>query len=105
MDRPTGPRIFSLFPRRRSCYNRRDRTLCRRMTAMTDRREFFRRCAGLAAATAVAAAPRVAAQGTVTEGVDVSHWQGTINWATVAGAGIKFAFCKATEGTTYVDPT
>jgi GH25 family lysozyme M1 (1,4-beta-N-acetylmuramidase) len=38
-------------------------------------------------------------------GVDVSHWQGTINWTSVAGAGIKFAIQKATEHQTYVDPT
>lgn len=38
-------------------------------------------------------------------GIDVSHYQGTINWASVAGSGISFAMCKATEGTTYQDPT
>lgn len=36
-------------------------------------------------------------------GVDVSHWQGTINWSAVAGAGTKFAYIKATEGTGYTD--
>jgi GH25 family lysozyme M1 (1,4-beta-N-acetylmuramidase) len=39
------------------------------------------------------------------EGVDISHWQGTINWASVAKAGKKFAFMKATEDTYYADPT
>jgi lysozyme len=39
------------------------------------------------------------------QGLDVSHWQGTINWDQVAAAGYKFCFCKATEDTTYVDPT
>jgi GH25 family lysozyme M1 (1,4-beta-N-acetylmuramidase) len=38
-------------------------------------------------------------------GVDVSHWNGTINWTSVAGAGIKFAIQKASESQTYVDPT
>ncbi len=38
-------------------------------------------------------------------GIDVSHYQGTINWASVAGGGYKFAFMKATEATSYVDPT
>ena len=38
------------------------------------------------------------------EGIDVSHWQGTINWNEVAKAGYKFAFVKATDGTSYVDP-
>jgi len=37
------------------------------------------------------------------EGIDVSHWQGTINWASVAAAGKRFAIIKATESTTYVD--
>jgi len=35
----------------------------------------------------------------------VSHYQGTIDWAQVAASGIQFAMCKATEGTTYTDPT
>lgn len=37
-------------------------------------------------------------------GIDVSHWQGQINWSAVAGDGIRFAYMKATEGTTYTDP-
>jgi GH25 family lysozyme M1 (1,4-beta-N-acetylmuramidase) len=40
-----------------------------------------------------------------TPGIDVSHWQGTINWAQVAGAGKQFVFLKATEGSAYADPT
>jgi GH25 family lysozyme M1 (1,4-beta-N-acetylmuramidase) len=39
------------------------------------------------------------------KGVDVSSWNGAIKWAKVAGAGYRFAFGKATEGTTYVDAT
>jgi GH25 family lysozyme M1 (1,4-beta-N-acetylmuramidase) len=38
------------------------------------------------------------------EGIDVSHWQGTIDWAKVAGAGKRFAIIKATDSTDYVDP-
>jgi lysozyme len=41
----------------------------------------------------------------MTEGIDISHWQGTINWTSVAAAGKKFAFMKASESTDYVDPT
>ena len=37
-------------------------------------------------------------------GIDVSHFQGTIPWDTLAKQ-IQFAFCKATEGETYVDPS
>jgi GH25 family lysozyme M1 (1,4-beta-N-acetylmuramidase) len=40
-----------------------------------------------------------------TEGIDISHWQGAINWTSVARAGKKFAFMKASEDTDYVDPT
>ena len=35
----------------------------------------------------------------------MSHWQGTINWTSVKNSGKAFAFCKATEGATYTDPT
>ncbi|GAB4417671.1 MAG: hypothetical protein Kow002_04170 [Anaerolineales bacterium] len=38
-------------------------------------------------------------------GIDVSHWNGTINWKLVRGDGIRFAFMKATEGTAYEDDT
>jgi GH25 family lysozyme M1 (1,4-beta-N-acetylmuramidase) len=42
---------------------------------------------------------------TYLEGLDVSHYQGTIDWSGVAGAGKRFAIMKATEGQAYVDPT
>ena len=38
-------------------------------------------------------------------GIDVSHYQGSIDWAQVAGSGVRFAVAKATEGRSYVDPT
>lgn len=37
------------------------------------------------------------------QGLDVSHWQGTIDWASVKSSGKKFTFCKATEGTDFID--
>ncbi|MFJ5559949.1 lysozyme [Streptomyces sp. NPDC093250] len=37
------------------------------------------------------------------QGIDVSHWQGAINWTSVRNSGIQFAWIKATEGTTYKD--
>jgi GH25 family lysozyme M1 (1,4-beta-N-acetylmuramidase) len=37
-------------------------------------------------------------------GLDVSHWQGTLNWTTIKNQGAQFAYIKATEGTTYRDP-
>jgi lysozyme len=38
------------------------------------------------------------------KGIDVSRWQETISWNAVKNSGVVFAFCKATEGTSYVDP-
>jgi hypothetical protein len=37
-------------------------------------------------------------------GIDVSHYQGTVDWQGVRMAGIQFAFAKATEGVTWTDP-
>lgn len=37
------------------------------------------------------------------QGIDVSKWQGDINWNAVAKAGIHFAFIKATEGGDHID--
>lgn len=36
-------------------------------------------------------------------GVDVSHWQGKMDWERSKEAGVQFAFIKATEGLNYVD--
>ncbi|HEX6838166.1 MAG TPA: GH25 family lysozyme [Polyangia bacterium] len=44
------------------------------------------------------------AAGPVVNGIDVSHYDGTIDWAMVKASGIDFAFMKATENTTFVDP-
>ena len=48
------------------------------------------------------ATPRAEAQ---LYGIDVSSYQGTVNWTSVKNSGKTFAFAKATEGTTYKDPT
>lgn len=37
-------------------------------------------------------------------GIDVSKWQGPIDWQLVKESGIRFVIIKATEGTNYVDP-
>jgi GH25 family lysozyme M1 (1,4-beta-N-acetylmuramidase) len=39
------------------------------------------------------------------KGLDVSNFQGAIDWEKVAKAGYRFAFGKATEGTGFVDKT
>lgn len=38
-------------------------------------------------------------------GLDVSKWQGEIDWREVAAAGYRWVYVKATEGRTGVDPT
>ena len=38
------------------------------------------------------------------EGIDVSHWQGTIDWTKVAASGKAFAIIKATDSYDYTDP-
>jgi lysozyme len=38
------------------------------------------------------------------QGVDVSKWQGTIDFAKIKAAGMSYVFVKATEGITGVDP-
>ncbi len=43
------------------------------------------------------------ASGSTLEGIDVSSWQGTIDWSRVAGAGIQFAFIRVSDGA-YQDP-
>jgi GH25 family lysozyme M1 (1,4-beta-N-acetylmuramidase) len=44
------------------------------------------------------------AAATQTPGIDVSKWQGNVNWAGYWSQGKKFAYVKATEGTTYQNP-
>lgn len=37
-------------------------------------------------------------------GIDVSEWQGEINWEEVKNSGIEVAYIRASEGRNYVDP-
>lgn len=54
-----------------------------------------------------APSPRQASQASTlaaaaqTSGIDVSKWQGNVDWASYWGQGKRFAYVKATEGTTY----
>lgn len=54
--------------------------------------------------TPVDQAPVPVPPSVVASGIDVSHLQGQIDWLRVAEAGISFAFAKATEGASFVDP-
>ena len=69
--------------------------------------------AGLAALAAWALiwiAPRLyehfelAAWGYAVKGVDVSHYQGSIDWQALRAGGVRFAYIKATEGAHFRDP-
>ncbi|KAJ7561643.1 hypothetical protein O6H91_03G036100 [Diphasiastrum complanatum] len=46
---------------------------------------------------------RLLQTGTV-QGMDVSSYQGNVNWAAASNSGSKFAYIKATEGTQYKNP-
>jgi GH25 family lysozyme M1 (1,4-beta-N-acetylmuramidase) len=60
--------------------------------------------AGLVIAlTALLSASVSDAATTRAKGIDVSNWNGTVRWGKVASAGYRFAFGKATEGTSYID--
>lgn len=37
-------------------------------------------------------------------GIDVSRWQGSIDWKQVREAGISFVFIKASQGSSLEDP-
>ncbi|KAF7316067.1 Secreted hydrolase [Mycena indigotica] len=39
------------------------------------------------------------------QGIDVSGFQPSVNWATVKANGVSFAYIKATEGTTFISST
>jgi GH25 family lysozyme M1 (1,4-beta-N-acetylmuramidase) len=43
-------------------------------------------------------APGSASAGTKAVGIDVSRFQGAIDWPTVAGSGVRFAFVQASRG-------
>ena len=63
----------------------------------------------LGAVAVVAVGPLVvagpAAAASPIHGIDVSSWQGPVDWGAVRRTGRLFAFAKATEGKTFVDST
>jgi lysozyme len=46
----------------------------------------------------------VCAAGSIVRGVDVSYYQGTIDWNAAKGDGIAFAFIRVSDGTGFYDP-
>lgn len=73
-------------------------------TRRTLRRLLATGLAALATAAVGLVATSTPASAATVPGIDVSHWQGSINWTSVRNAGIQFAYIKATEGTSYKDP-
>lgn len=55
-------------------------------------------------APAVEPAPPGCADGPTTPGIDVSYYQETIRWPRVRKAGIRFAFIRVSDGTSFPDP-
>jgi lysozyme len=47
---------------------------------------------------------RLCAPGATVPGVDVSYYQGTIDWAAVKRSGRAFAFIRVSDGSTFRDP-
>ncbi|QDP95472.1 lysozyme [Microlunatus elymi] len=62
----------------------------------------IRKHEGSGAATRAVARPMAAASSV--RGIDVSSWQGTVDWTAQWNAGKRFAWVKATEGTNYTNP-
>ena len=56
-------------------------------------------------ATPPPSAPAPTPNPKIAEGIDVSHWQGPIDWTAVAKAGKKFAYLKASQDIDFVDDT
>src|SRR5689334_14067672 len=47
---------------------------------------------------------RTCADGPTVSGIDVSYWQGTIDWDSVASDGIGFAYIRLSYGDVFRDP-
>lgn len=47
---------------------------------------------------------RITPQHHPVHGVDVSRWQGNIDWATLRSQGANFAYIKSTDGGDHIDP-
>lgn len=42
--------------------------------------------------------------GTMVRGIDVSKWQGDVDWLDVFSSGVSFAYARVSDGTDFVDP-
>jgi GH25 family lysozyme M1 (1,4-beta-N-acetylmuramidase) len=60
-------------------------------------------CTGAVDTSEVEQLARVCAAGPTTKGIDVSYYQGTIDWAKVKAAGVAFAFVRVSDGLANID--
>ncbi|HWU86308.1 MAG TPA: GH25 family lysozyme, partial [Kofleriaceae bacterium] len=60
-------------------------------------------CAEPGALTDAEQAAIVCGAGPTVKGIDVSYYQGDIDWAAARGDGVEFAFVRATDGLGYID--
>lgn len=49
------------------------------------------------------ALPKIAHAAGVKQGIDVSEWQGAVNWSQVAASGVSFAWIRFDDGAYYTD--
>ena len=49
-------------------------------------------------------ATTVCGGGSTVKGIDVSYYQGTIDWTRVKNDGVRFAFLRVSDGTGFIDP-
>src|SRR3954454_18909442 len=70
-------------------------------SVVTFRTTLVAAAAVLIASLAIASPAQAA---TVTHGQDVSGYQGNVNWTAQWSAGSRFAYVKATEGSSYTNP-
>ncbi|MFO0548830.1 MAG: GH25 family lysozyme [Polyangiaceae bacterium] len=47
---------------------------------------------------------RVCADGPTVQGIDVSYWQGNIDWSKVGASGVDFAIVRVSDGAVFKDP-
>ncbi len=56
------------------------------------------------ASSSIEQAATVCADGSTVKGIDVSYYQGSIDWSDVRSDGVRYAFIRASHGTGFVDP-
>lgn len=61
-------------------------------------------CEGWNASTTHVESMTVCAGGAQVDGIDVSYYDGTIDWTQVYGAGKRFAIIRVSDGTGFLDP-